>query len=117
MVFTIVTVIFLPLSFLAAFFAINLTSFPHDQHGHSAMSIGYVSKYVLGIGFGLALICVFFAWNAERIDIARMYAQRWIKEQLFSPGFQWSKKPQHQQRQKRPDGRTETDLSANKIFA
>ena len=83
-----------------------------DQEGY---------RFVWEASFGLALICVFFAWNAERIDIARMYAQRWIKEQVFSPDFQLgSKTGQHQQqrrRRKRSDGRTETDLSANKIFA
>ena len=45
MVFTIVTVIFLPLSFIAAFFAINMDELPH-RDGIQALSIGFVSKYV-----------------------------------------------------------------------
>lgn len=40
MVFTIVTIIFLPMSFIAAFFAINF----QDWGNH--LTIGYVTKYM-----------------------------------------------------------------------
>ena len=43
MVFTIVTVIFLPLSFIAAFFAINLVELPHKS-GSQELSLAFVSK-------------------------------------------------------------------------
>ena len=43
-VFTTVTTIFLPLSFIAAFFAINIRELPHDEKDQQVMSIGYVSK-------------------------------------------------------------------------
>ncbi|KAK3676417.1 hypothetical protein LTR78_003693 [Recurvomyces mirabilis] len=77
MVFTIVTVIFLPLSFLAAFFAINVTQFPHQgKDGGLQMSLSYVSSYVFGIGSAIALLCVIFAWSAEKLDILRIHMQR-----------------------------------------
>jgi hypothetical protein len=66
-VFTVVTVIFLPLSFLAAFFAINIEAFPHDKNGDSNMTLGYVSKYVFGIGFAIALPCVVVALTVKKI--------------------------------------------------
>ena len=43
-VFTTVTTIFLPISFLAAFFAISVGSFPHDEKGNQVLSLGFVSK-------------------------------------------------------------------------
>ena len=43
MVFTIVTVIFLPLSFIAAFFAIDIKDWPH-KNGNQEMSLAFVSK-------------------------------------------------------------------------
>ncbi|RYP80544.1 hypothetical protein DL769_002428 [Monosporascus sp. CRB-8-3] len=49
MVFTIVTIIFLPMSFIAAFFAINLPEW------EGTLSIGYVSKYMFGIGLGISI--------------------------------------------------------------
>ena len=47
MVFTTVTTIFLPISFIAAFFAINMEGYPgvpRDNHGKEQLSLSYVSK-------------------------------------------------------------------------
>ncbi|RYP03109.1 hypothetical protein DL764_005370 [Monosporascus ibericus] len=49
MVFTIVTIIFLPMSFIAALFAINLPEW------EGTLSLGYVSKYMFGIGLGISI--------------------------------------------------------------
>ena len=114
MVFTIVTVIFLPLSFLAAFFAINITGLPHDEHGHPNMSIGYVSKYIFGIGVAIAFTCVVLAWSAEKVDIMRMNAQRWTWRHLSASsatGLQQAKKAFV----KPPVKRVDTNLSARTI--
>ena len=43
-VFTTVTTIFLPISFIAAFFAINIDQMPHDKHGQQVLSLGMVSR-------------------------------------------------------------------------
>ncbi|KAK2613268.1 hypothetical protein N8I77_000191 [Diaporthe amygdali] len=44
MVFTVVTIIFLPLSFMAAFFAINIDIFPVNEDGK--LEFGYILKYM-----------------------------------------------------------------------
>jgi hypothetical protein len=54
-VFTIVTIIFLPLSFIAAFFAINIEEFPRSSDGSASLPLGYVSKYMFGIGFAVSV--------------------------------------------------------------
>ena len=43
-VFTTVTTIFLPISFIAAFFAVNIGNFPHDDKGTQVLSLGFVLK-------------------------------------------------------------------------
>ncbi|KIW20664.1 hypothetical protein PV08_01241 [Exophiala spinifera] len=56
MVFTIVTIVFLPLSFLASFFTINIAEFPRppgSQEGN--LHLGWVVKWILGIGFALSV--------------------------------------------------------------
>jgi len=58
LVFTIVTVIFLPLSFIAAFLALDIADFPHNADGSQQMSLAYASKYVFGVGLGVALAFV-----------------------------------------------------------
>lgn len=67
MVFTIVTVIFLPLSFLAAFFAINLDVLPHNDQNEQEMSLAFVMKYVVGVGLGTAVSFVGVAWYLHSI--------------------------------------------------
>ena len=66
MVFTIVTVIFLPLSFIAAFLGINIEEFPH-RNGTEKMSLSFVCTYVFGIGLPIGLISVIAALSIRRI--------------------------------------------------
>lgn len=61
MVFTIVTIIFLPMSFIAAFFAINFD----DWNG--TLTIGYVSKYMFGIGLGISVPLIAMAFTVNDI--------------------------------------------------
>ncbi|KAI2605506.1 uncharacterized protein GGS25DRAFT_505349 [Hypoxylon fragiforme] len=77
MVFTIVTIIFLPMSFIAAFFAINLREW---QEG-DALSIPYVSKYMFGIGLGISIPLIAMAFAVTDItDAARA---------VFDTGNRW----------------------------
>lgn len=69
MVFTVVTVIFLPLSFLTAFFALDIRDFPHGPDGSQDMPLGFVAKYVFGIGFVVALLSVLLALAWERLGL------------------------------------------------
>lgn len=61
MVFTVVTVIFLPLSFLAAFFAISIKELPHNAENEQQFSLSFVLRYVVGVGLGTALKFVLVA--------------------------------------------------------
>ncbi|KAF3003288.1 Ankyrin-2 [Neopestalotiopsis sp. 37M] len=64
MLFTVVTILFLPLSFMSAFFAIEIDAFPVDQNGKLALD--YVLKYMLGISAGLSVPFIFVAFNQDR---------------------------------------------------
>ncbi|OAL26254.1 hypothetical protein AYO22_04432 [Fonsecaea multimorphosa] len=56
MVFTVVTIIFLPLSFLASFFAIDIIEFPRPPGtGTGELHLGWVLQYVIGIGIAVSL--------------------------------------------------------------
>ncbi|KAI1818574.1 hypothetical protein GGS20DRAFT_527661 [Poronia punctata] len=65
MVFTIVTIIFLPLSFIASFFAINF----QEWSGSRPLTIGYVSSYLFGIGLAISVPLVALAFTVQ--DISR----------------------------------------------
>ena len=62
MVFTVVTVSFLPLSFIATFLAISISELPHDSSGNQQMSLGFALRYVLRPGLGFAFCCVLIAF-------------------------------------------------------
>lgn len=65
MIFTVVTIIFLPMSFLAAFFAINIKELPHVDN-EQQMSLSFVMQNVVGVGLGTALAFVLIAWHHHR---------------------------------------------------
>ncbi|KAH7087591.1 hypothetical protein FB567DRAFT_569584 [Paraphoma chrysanthemicola] len=68
MVFTIVTIIFLPLSFIAALFTINIQEFPH-QPGASepSLPLSFVSKYMFGIGLAISIPFIAIALSFDAI--------------------------------------------------
>lgn len=66
MVFTIVTIIFLPLSFIASIFTINLKQFEN-------LNLNYVAKYTFGIGFAISIPLIWVALTVDDIgDFFRM---------------------------------------------
>lgn len=65
MIFTVVTIIFLPMSFLAAFSAINIKELPHVDN-EQQMSLSFVMQNVVGVGLGTALAFVLIAWHHHR---------------------------------------------------
>jgi Mg2+ and Co2+ transporter CorA len=77
MVFTIVTIIFLPLSFIAGFFAINITEFPGNGTTPS-LPLGYVSKYTFGIGFAISIPLIVMALILDDIGAFFREARRWL---------------------------------------
>jgi len=103
MVFTVVTVIFLPLSFIAAFFAINISEFPHLD-GDLDMSLGYVCRYVFGIGLGIAGISVLAALSVGTI------ASGWKK--MWSRVF-----PNQARKRQATPARLPTGMTTNSAWA
>jgi hypothetical protein len=92
MVFTIVTIVFLPLSFIAAFFAINIREFPRLD-GNSSLPLAYVSKYMFGIGLAVSIPLVVIALSLDDIGDMFRLLRRWInrrkslrKEKPFDDG-------------------------------
>jgi ankyrin repeat protein/Mg2+ and Co2+ transporter CorA len=73
MVFTIVTIIFLPLSFIAAFFAIDIQEFPRNGDGSQRLHLSYVAKYMFGIGFAISIPLVLVALSLD--DIGDLYRE------------------------------------------
>ena len=65
MVFTIVTIIFLPMSFIAAFFAINFKDWG------DGLTIAYVCKYMFGIGLAISFVFVAMAFLVPDISDTR----------------------------------------------
>jgi Mg2+ and Co2+ transporter CorA len=66
MVFTVATVFFLPASFIISFFGLNLSSLRHE-HGNISLSPGFVCRWVLGLGLGVALLYLAVAFQFRNI--------------------------------------------------
>jgi ankyrin repeat protein len=68
MVFTIVTIIFLPLSFIATFFTINVSEFG-GPNGNPNLPLGYVSPHLLGALFPTSHISqVLYSLDASKVE-------------------------------------------------
>jgi len=68
MVFTIVTIIFLPLSFIAAMFTINIEEYPHKPDGDEpSLPLSFVSKWMFGIGFAISIPFIAIALSFDAI--------------------------------------------------
>lgn len=70
MIFTVVTILFLPLSFIAAFFSMPLTRYK------SNLSFSYAAKYIFSIGLAIALPLIFLAFYASG-DIILWWKKIW----------------------------------------
>ena len=72
MVFTIVTIVFLPLSFITSIFTINMKEFNN-------LSLSYVAKYTFGIGFAISIPLVWVALMVDDIGgYFRVGSRRWL---------------------------------------
>jgi ankyrin repeat protein/Mg2+ and Co2+ transporter CorA len=83
MMFTIVTIIFLPLSFIASFFAINVQEFPHAD-GSTDLPLAYVAKYIFGIGFAISIPLILLALSVDDIKYGSVEAYRRLR------GWTWT---------------------------
>ncbi|KAK1676416.1 hypothetical protein BDP55DRAFT_104084 [Colletotrichum godetiae] len=64
-VFTVVTILFLPVSFIAAMFAINTNGYPLDENDR--IPFDYLVKHIMTIGLGLSIPLIIIAFNVDRI--------------------------------------------------
>ncbi|OAX78170.1 hypothetical protein ACJ72_07526 [Emergomyces africanus] len=65
LVFTVVTIIFLPLSFMAAFFAINIDAYPWNKR--EKLPMNYVLRYMFSISGAISIPFILIALNQDRI--------------------------------------------------
>lgn len=79
MVFTIVTIIFLPLSFIAALFTINIEEFPHKPGADEpSLPAVLVFKFMFGVGFAISIPFIAIALSFDAIgDFFREIRRRW----------------------------------------
>ncbi|KAK4248638.1 hypothetical protein C7999DRAFT_30872 [Corynascus novoguineensis] len=69
LVFTIVTVFFLPLSFMSSVFAIQIDAFPHNpETGEVNWPVGEAMGLIFGIAFGMILLIAFVGFYVNRIS-------------------------------------------------
>jgi hypothetical protein len=80
MVFTIVTVIFLPLSFIAAFFAINVETFPHNTQGNPELPLSYVTEYTFGIGLAISIPLILLALSLDELSYGYDKVRVWFRK-------------------------------------
>ncbi|KAK1763331.1 ankyrin repeat-containing domain protein [Phialemonium atrogriseum] len=66
MAFTFITIVFLPLSFMTSFLAINIAEFPHKNP--ESLSLAFVAKYTFSISIGFTIPCVVLAFNMARLS-------------------------------------------------
>ncbi|KAK0716273.1 hypothetical protein B0H67DRAFT_260560 [Lasiosphaeris hirsuta] len=75
LMFTVVTIIFLPMSFISSFFAINIDAFPKDPgSGDTSWPLGTISAYLFGISLALSFPLILGACYINRV--ARMASKR-----------------------------------------
>ncbi|KAL8952976.1 MAG: hypothetical protein Q9222_001152 [Ikaeria aurantiellina] len=84
MVFTLVTIVFLPMSFIAAVFAIPVRDFPHED-GTPSIPFSYVSKIMFGVGLGISIPLIALAFAVDNLGVL-------IKDTIQSLMF-WKPRP------------------------
>ncbi|KAJ5682664.1 hypothetical protein N7462_005829 [Penicillium macrosclerotiorum] len=73
MVFTIVTIVFLPLSFITSIFTINMKEFDN-------LNLGYVAKYTFGVGFAISIPLILVALSVDDIGdfFSALKGRHWL---------------------------------------
>lgn len=99
MVFTIVTIIFMPMSFIAAYFGISIDSFG-DSLPHA-----YVASWTFGGGLGISLVFILMAFTVVDMTKAFQWVYTFSKRRL-----PFSKPPLAQSADIQPLGRSVTPV-------
>ncbi|KAM7192936.1 hypothetical protein V8F20_008606 [Naviculisporaceae sp. PSN 640] len=69
LVFTIVTIVFLPLSFMAAFFALDISQFPKMEDG--GLDLDFVSTYIFSMSAAVVVPLLLIAFNVDWVTRLR----------------------------------------------
>lgn len=81
LVFTIVTIVFLPLSFIATIFDIDLVDF---QAAGKELRFSYVAKYIFGVGFAIAIPLIVISLAVDDIGVGCregiLRLRRWLTQ-------------------------------------
>ncbi|KAI4229409.1 MAG: hypothetical protein L6R36_000863 [Xanthoria steineri] len=91
MVFTIVTIFFLPMSFIAAVFTIPVSEFPH-RDGAPSIPFSYVSKITFGVGLAISIPLIAVAFALDSIGV---FVRGMLRSMVFWSGK--SQKPRKRQ--------------------
>ncbi|KAK5992178.1 Ankyrin repeat domain-containing protein 50 [Cladobotryum mycophilum] len=103
MVFTVVTIVFLPLSFIAAFFAIPVSSFSGGKGDSSGnLSLGFVSAIMFPVSAFISAAFIYLGFNAD--DLLENFR-----------AFMKSKRPSNKVERDPPDMDVE-DISLSPIY-
>ncbi|KAA8572385.1 hypothetical protein EYC84_003007 [Monilinia fructicola] len=62
MVFTIITIVFLPMSFLVSLFALDVTSFPHEN-GNLKYTPGFIFSITFGVTAAVSIPAIIYAFS------------------------------------------------------
>lgn len=90
MVFTIVTIVFLPLSFIAAVFTIPIREFPREAgENQASLPLPYVSKFMFGVGFAISIPLIAIALSLDAIgdffrEVKRRFVERGVKKSMVA---------------------------------
>jgi Mg2+ and Co2+ transporter CorA len=110
MVFTIVTIVFLPMSFIAAFFAINIDDFPRSSAGGQGLRLSYVAKYMFGIGLGISVPLIAVAFLIDDITLLLRRWQYNVHEYLRAR----KKRKSDRKRKDKGEGAGDADIEVEK---
>jgi hypothetical protein len=78
-IFTMVTIVFLPLSFCASFFALNIGEFPTDDNGQTNWPLRRLSAYLFGISFAVIIPLIALAFTIESVILGFFFIDnKWL---------------------------------------
>ncbi|KAL3259611.1 hypothetical protein ABHI18_005257 [Aspergillus niger] len=83
MVFTIVTIVFLPLTFLSSIFALNIAQFPHGPSGRPQFESWWIFPLILGPSAAIAIPLIVVAFNVNDFIVTPYY--KWKAGMTSSP--------------------------------
>ena len=73
------TVVFLPLSFIAALFTINVDQWPHNENGNVSMPLSYVTEYTFGIGLAISIPLILIALSVDELRHGYNQVRKWLR--------------------------------------